>query len=315
MQIILLDTNKISKQMAEIIRARFAKFGEYKSYENTTLDNIVEHAHFAEVILVNKAILTIEHFKLLPNLKYVIVIATGYDSIDIKAAVSLNIPVSNIPDYSSEIVGQHTIALLLELTNQVGKISSRVMKEHKWNSAGKTLIELSGLTIGIIGFGNIAKIVIKIAIALGMNVLVYSKKDSYETDLKVKFVSRDDLFKQSDVISLHCPCTTDTKYIVNHHTLAFMKPTAYLINTSRGGLVNEAALCQALSNKQIAGAGLDVLEVEPVNPENPLLKLDNCIITPHNAWLSKKALKRWIDIMEENMAAYIKGNLKNLISS
>ncbi|HLX53560.1 MAG TPA: NAD(P)-dependent oxidoreductase [Aquella sp.] len=313
MHIVLLDTNKISKHMAEMVEVLFSQYGEYKSYESTTIDNIVEHAYAAEVILVNKAEFGAEHFKLLPNLKYIIVIATGYDNVDIKTAASLNIPVSNIPDYCSEIVAQHAIALLLELTNHVGKVSTLVMREHKWRGVAQTLIELSGLTFGVVGFGSIARRVVKIAMALGMNVLVYSRKTNYITDLPVKFVTKDELFQKSDVISLHCPCVEETKYIINSNTLAIMKPTAYLINASRGGLVDEAALFNALSNRQIAGAGLDVLEIEPAKPENPLFKLDNCIITPHNAWLSDKSLQRWIDIMQDNMVAYMKGQPINLV--
>ncbi len=313
MQIVLLDTNKLPKQMETLIAECFSQFGEYKSYESTTLDNIVEHAYNAEVILVNKAQLTIEHFKLLPNLKYVMVIATGYDCVDVAATKSLNIPISNIPDYSSEIVAQHTIALLLELTNQVGKASTLVMKEHKWKAGWQSLTELSGLTLGVVGFGSIARRVIKVAQALGMNILVYSRKTNYVTDLDVKFVTKDELFKQSDVITLHCPCTEETKYIINSDTLSQMKPTAYLINTARGGLVNEDALYKALSEGKITGAGLDVLEIEPAKPDNKLFELDNCIITPHNAWYSKKSLKRWINIMQDNMLAYLSGEPINLI--
>jgi len=299
--------------MIAMIAERFSQFGEYRSYETSTSDNIVERAYQAEVILVNKVELGADQFKLLPNLKYVIVIATGYDSIDVKAAASLNIPVSNIPGYSSEIVAQHTIALLLELTNHVGKTSSLVMKEHKWQGVGRKLTQLSGLTFGVVGFGDIAKKVIVIGAALGMNVLVYSRKTNYVTDLPVKFVDKDELFRGSDVISLHCPCTDETKYIINHDTLASMRPTAYLINTARGGLINESALYDALSKGQIAGAGLDVLEIEPANPDNPLFELDNCVITPHNAWLSDKSLQRWINIMQDNMIAYTEGRLINLI--
>ncbi|MCC2625371.1 MAG: hprA [Burkholderiales bacterium] len=313
MQIVLLDTNKLSKKMVTMLADYFAQFGEYKSYESTILENIVEHAYHADVILVNKAELTADHFNLLPNLKYVIVVATGYDCIDVKALHNLSIPVSNIPDYSSEIVSQHTIALLLELTNHVGRSSTLVMRERKWKDGWHSLTELSGLTLGVVGFGNIAKKVIKVALALDMNVLVYSRKTSYTTALQVNFVAKDELFKRSDVITLHCPCTEETKYIINGDTLSQMKPTAYLINTARGGLVNEALLYEALSNKQIAGAGLDVLEIEPATPQNRLFGLDNCIITPHNAWFSEKSLKRWINVIQDNMIAYTEGKPINLI--
>jgi glycerate dehydrogenase len=168
--------------------------------------------------------------------------------------------------------------------------------------------------MGIVGFGNIAKKVIVIAIALGMKVLVYSKKSNYITDLPVKFVDKNELFKSSDVISLHCPCVDTTKYIINKDSLAIMKDTVYLINTSRGGLIDEDALFEALVNKQIAGAGLDVLELEPPSINNKLFKLDNCIITPHCAWLSNNSLHNWLEIIYNNMRAYVQGNPINLIN-
>jgi glycerate dehydrogenase len=313
MQIVLLDTNKLSKHMVAMLAEYFSQFGEYKSYESTTLDDIADHAYHADVILVNKAELTANHLKLLQNLKYIIVVATGYDCVDVKAAHNLNITVSNIPDYSSEIVAQHTIALLLELTNHIGKSSTLVMKEHEWKKGWQSLVELSGLTLGVIGFGSIARKVIKVAIAFGMNIVVYSRKTTYVTDLGVKFVDKDELFRESDVITLHCPCKEETKYIINSDTLSQMKPTAYLINTARGGLVNESALYDALSNKRIAAAGLDVLEIEPARPDNPLFELDNCIITPHNAWFSEKSVERWMRVIQDNMMAHTDGKPINLI--
>src|SRR5579863_10036147 len=207
MHIVLLDTHILPKKLTAMVATLSAQFGEYRSYESTTLDDIVEHAYQAEVILVSNAELGIDHFKLLPNLKYIIVLATGYDCVDIKAAASLNIPVSNIPGYCSEIVAQHSIALLLELTNSVGQMKAWVKKEGKWLGFKQNPVELSSLTFGVVGFGNIAKKAIATAVTLGMNILVYSKKTSYETDLPVKFVSKEELFCQSDVISLHCPCT------------------------------------------------------------------------------------------------------------
>lgn len=313
MQIVLLDTNKLPKKMAKMIADKFSKYGEYTSYESTTLDNIVKHAYTAEVILTNKSELTAAHFKLLPNLKYVIVVATGYDCVDTVAAAKLNIPISNIPAYCSEIVSQHTIALLLELTNRVGESSYLVKQERKWLGLKRHNVELAGLTIGVVGFGDIAHRVIMVALAFGMHVLVHSRKLSYITDLPVKFVSKEELFRRSDVITLHCPCTEETRYIINSDSLGMMKPTAILINTSRGQLINEADLFSALSNRQIRGAALDVLETEPPQTDNPLFGLDNCVITPHSAWLSDNALKNWLEIMHDNFLAYQEGKLINLV--
>lgn len=307
-QIILLDTQKLSKRFSQSLESMFGAHGYYfVSYPTTTINNIQEHCHEAEVILVNKDVLTEEHFKLLPNLKYIIVVATGYDNVDVIAAKKYGIKVSNVPNYATAIVAQHALALLLELTNKVGFVSDQLQKEGKWYGIRHTHLELSGLTLGVIGFGSIAQKFITIALALGMEVIVYSRKSSYETNLAVKFVDIETLFKSSDVISLHCTLNLETKEIINKDSLNLMKPDALLINVSRGGLINEDDLSNALRNKQIGGAGLDVLVTEPANSDNPLLKLDNCVITPHNAWVSDAALDRWL----KEILGYIKGFEEN----
>ena len=313
LKMVWLDTAKTPKKLVAQLENCLRKFGKLSSYPNTNSHEVAERALDAEVLLVNKVLINAEHLQQLPKLKYIIVIATGYDNVDVNGANKLGILVSNIPDYSTLTVAQHTIALLLELTNQVGTVSQNLKTSHKWLGGSHNILELSGLTLGVIGFGQIARSVAKIAVALGMKVIVASGKISYVTDLPVNFVSHDTLYKTSDVISLHCPLNSHTRQLINTDTLQLMKPSALLINTARGGLVNEVDLYIALLNKTIQGAALDVLAIEPPEPNNPLFNLDNCIITPHNAWLSDASLSRWINLIIDSMSGYLNGNLINLI--
>ena len=315
LKMVWLDTAKTPKKLVAQLEDNLRKFGELASYPDTNPNKIVERALDAEIILVNKVVVGAEQLQRLPKLKYIIVIATGYDNVDVNGANKLGIFVSNIPDYSTLTVAQHTIALLLELSNQVGRVNHNLKTTHKWLGGGHNILELSKLTLGVFGFGQIAQTVVKIAAALGMKIIVTSGKNNYKTDLPVSFVDLDTIYNASDVISLHCPLNSQTRHLINANTLRLMKPTAFLINTARGGLVNEADLYTALLNKTIQGAALDVLNIEPPEPKNPLFNLDNCIITPHNAWLSDAALSRWLNIINNSMLGYLNGNLINLISS
>jgi glycerate dehydrogenase len=315
LNMVWLDTNKTPKKQTATLEENLRKFGSLISYPHTNSNEIVERSINAEILLVNKVMLQAEHLQLLPNLKYIIVIATGYDNIDVRGANKLGILVSNIPDYSTLTVAQHTIALLLELTNQVGRVNQNLKISYNWIGGCHKLLELAGLTLGVVGFGQIAKAVIKIATALGMKVIVTSNgRNYYVTDLPVSFVSLDTLYKTSDVISLHCPLNTHTHNLINTNSLELMKPNALLINTARGKLVDEEALYLALSNRTIQGAALDVLNIEPPESSNPLFGLDNCIITPHNAWLSDAALSRWINVIISSINGYLNGSLINRIA-
>ncbi|HMT02364.1 MAG TPA: NAD(P)-dependent oxidoreductase [Burkholderiales bacterium] len=313
--IVLLDSQKLSSEFKEALEDHLKNQNwDFISYPTTTtLETIEKRCANCEVILVNKDILKEDHFKLLPKLKYILVIATGYDNVDVLAAKKYGIKVSNIPDYSTLIVAQHTIALLLELTNHVGNSNYLVKKENKWYGIGDKHLELTGLTLGIFGFGRIAQQVIKIAIALGMNIIVSSRKNDYTTNLPIKFVDKKTIFKESDIISLHCPLNNETKYLVNKDTLALMKTNVFLINTARGSLINETDLYNALVNKQIKGAALDVLIQEPADPLNPLLKIDNCIITPHKAWISENSLQRWLNEIGECIKHFFNNRFINLV--
>ncbi len=315
LDMILLDTEKLPHQQALDLQCMLGKYGSLTCYETTGVAQVIDRCIDKQIIIVNKNILSREHFYGLPNLKYVIVIATGYDNVDVAAAKECGVAVSNVPDYSTLTVAQHAIALLLELTNQVGYVG-QIVKQGKWHSAGHKHTELAGLTMGVFGFGNIAKQVVKIAQALGMKVLVCSRDGSdavYSTDLKVQFVDKDDIFRHSDVISLHCPINESTKNLINKKSLEIMKPNCLLINTARGGLVNEDDLYEALANKQIKAAALDVVNCEPILPSNPLLTLNNCIFSPHNAWISKNSLEKWLNIIEYNLVGYIHNELVNLV--
>ena len=314
LKMVWLDTAKTPKKLVAQLENCLRKFGKLSSYPNTNSHEVAERALDAEVLLVNKVLINAEHLQQLPKLKYIIVIATGYDNVDVNGANKLGILVSNIPDYSTLTVAQHTIALLLELTNQVGTVSQNLKTSHKWLGGSHNILELSGLTLGVIGFGQIARSVDKIAVALGMKVIVASGKISYVTDLPVNFVSHDTLYKTSDVISLHCPLTSMTYEMINSYTLGQMKSNILLINTSRGGLINHDDLYKALKDKQIAGAALDVLALEPPSVKFKLNQLDNCIITPHIAWASYEAMNRILDICVQNIEAYIDGRRLNVVN-
>ncbi len=315
LNMILIDTEKLPKKNYFQIEARLSLLGNFKSYPNTSIDVLVDRCIDAEVILVNKEIINEAHIKALPNLKYIVVIATGYDNVDIAAAKKHGVQVSNLPDYCGITVAQHTIALLLELTNHIGMVSSSV-KCGGWFETKAKILELSGLTLGVFGFGNIAKRVINIALALGMNVLVCSSKGAkakYNTDLTVKFVDKDELLQNSDVISLLCLVNDQTRDIIDKAALQLMKPNCLLINTSRGALINEDDLYEALSKRQITAAALDVLKEEPPKVDHQLFSLENCFITPHNAWYSDASLNCWVNQVESCVIGYEKNQLIYLL--
>jgi glycerate dehydrogenase len=269
------------------------------------------------MVLTNKVVLTREIIHQLPNLQYIGVLATGYNMVDTQAARERQIPITNVPAYGTQSVAQMVFALLFELTRHVTYHADTV-KAGKWCQQtafcywDKPLIALENLTLGIVGLGAIGQTVAHLAQAFGMTVLGYQRHPKPLTG--VTWTPLDDLFRQSDVISLHCPLTPETHHLVNAHRLALMKPSALLINTSRGLLIDEEALAQALRNRQIAGAGLDVLSVEPPPPSNPLLKVDNCIITPHQAWATQTARQRLLEIVVANVQAFLQGRLQNVVN-
>lgn len=294
------------------------QFGPVEIHDRTPLAEIIARAANAEIVLTNKVPLSRETIAALPKLKYIGVLATGTNVVDLAAARERKIPVTNIPAYGTRSVAQATIALLLELTNRIGPHAQRV-REGAWSRAtdwcfwDTPLTELDGLTMGIVGFGRIGAAVANIAHSLGMNIIAYSTSQKTAPPF-VTFVGLETLFRTSDVLSLHCPLTPLTQKLVNAERLAWMRPTAFLLNTSRGPLIDEAALAEALDCDRLAGAGLDVLSTEPPPPNNPLLQAKNCLITPHNAWGTHAARSRLMNIAVENIRAFLNGKPQNVVN-
>ena len=296
-----------------------AALGELTVYERTPADLIVPRTAGATVVLTNKTPLGAETIRALPELRFIGVLATGYNVVDLAAARARGIPVSNVPAYSTRSVQQMTFALLLELTQKCGA-HDRAVKEGEWSRCGDfmfqfgPLVELDGLTFGVMGFGTIGRAVAQTARSFGMRVVTASRTRPAELPEGVEWVTVEELFRLSDVVSLHCPLTPETQKIVCDRTLAWMKPTALLINTGRGGLVDEAALARALNDGRLAGAGVDVLSTEPPEPSNPLLKAKNCVITPHCAWATRAARQRLLDITVANVKAFQAGHPINVVN-
>ncbi len=317
MKIVILDGYTLNP--GDISWAGFETLGDFTMYERTSLDKIIEHSENAEIILTNKTVINKDTIEQLPNLKYIGVLATGYNIVDVKAANDKNIIITNIPSYGTSSVAQMVFALLLELTQNVGYHSNSVSK-GKWSKSedwcywDKPLIELDGLTFGIIGFGRIGKVAAKIANAFGMKVIANDAVTIESPPDWVKIVDQETIFRESDVVSLHCPLTSANKHFVNSDQINLMKRSAFLINTSRGLLINEKDLSHALNTERIAGAGLDVLSKEPPDGSNPLLSAKNCIITPHIAWATKAARQRLMNIAVRNLKSYLNGKPLNVIN-
>lgn len=290
--------------------------GRCKIYDRTPLQSIIPRAVHAEIVLTNKIYLARETLIHLPQLRYIGVLATGYNVVDIQAAQEQNIIVTNVPAYSTLSVAQMVFALLLALTQHV-TLHDQGVKRGKWSEQldfcywDKPMIALEQLTMGIVGIGMIGQAVATLAQAFGMHVLGYQRHP--KPLVGVRWVDLDTLFKESDVLSLHCPLTLETHHLVNAQRLALMKPSALLINTSRGALIDEEALAQALHKGQIAGAGLDVLSVEPPPFQHPLFDAPNCLITPHIAWATQKARQTLLNKVVENLQAFLQGQPQNVL--
>ena len=297
------------------------KYGDYTVYDRTSPEDIVIRAKGANALIINKTVITREILESLkPELEYIGLQSTGYNVVDCQAAKELGITVCNIPSYSTNAVAQLVFAFILEITNQVS-VHSESVRNGDWCRCPdfcywKTpLTELMGKTIGVIGFGSIGRKVAEIAEAFDMNVLAYSPRPKDKGDLKsIHFVDLDTLLKTSDIITCHCPLTPETTGLINKENISKMKKSAVFINTSRGPVVNEQALADALNNGEITAAGLDVLETEPAKAENPLLTAKNCYITPHIAWAAKETRARLMSILEDNLKSYIEGNPKNVVN-
>lgn len=295
------------------------KLGECTIYDRTNPEEVVERSKGAEIILTNKTVIMAEHLNALPDLKYIGVLATGYNVVDIETAKKNNVIVTNIPAYSTPSVGQMVFAHILNICQQVQHHSDEVHKGRWANSldfcfADTPLIELLGKKIGLIGLGQTGFNAARIALGFGMKVWAHTSKSRLQLPPEIKKMEIEQIFRECDIVSMHCPLTEKTHKMVNESLLALMKPTAILINTSRGGLIDEQALANALNNRVIYAAGIDVLSTEPPQADNPLLTARNCFITPHIAWATLAARQRLMSIMNDNIRAYQSGKPVNVVN-
>lgn len=299
-----------------------AALGDLELHDRTEAGDIVARAQGSPVVLLNKTPLTEESLSALPDLRYVGVLATGYNVVDIKVAGKQGVVVTNIPTYGTDSVAQHVIALMLEFARGISVHSSAVRSGEwstspDWCFSRQPMFELTGKTLGIVGLGRIGLAVARIAAAMGMEVIaqdLYWPDDEKLAGLNVRQVKLDELFGTADVISLHCPLTAESQHLVNTQRLAQMKSNSIVINTSRGPLIDNQALAQALHSGIIAGAGLDVLDVEPPPADNPLLQAPNCVITPHIAWNAVEARRRLMQIAADNLQGFISNKPVNVVS-
>lgn len=315
MKIVILEAATVSKN--DVSFEEIYRLGEVREYPLTPVDKIVEYVGDAEAVLCNKTPFTAEVLEACHNLKYIGLCATGYNNIDVAAATRLGITVCNAPAYSNAAVAQQVFSFILRYTNRTSAYNRFVhnggwIRSETFSAFEYPITELAGKTLGIIGYGRIGRQVAKIAHAFDMNVIVNTR--TAKQDSSVKFVGLKELLSKSDMITLHCPLTDETNGLIDLDALKLCKPTAILINTSRGAVINEADLAYALENDIIAGAGLDVLCEEPMSADNPLLNAKNCIITPHIAWAPIDTRKRLITIVADNLSAFINGKPINTVN-
>ncbi|MDF2674124.1 MAG: hprA [Clostridiales bacterium] len=317
MKIVVLDGYTLNP--GDLTWKRLEEIGEVTVYDRTSPEEVLSRIGEAEIVFTNKTVLSRETFKQAKNIKYVGVLATGYNVVDVEAAKERNIVVTNIPTYGTNAVSQFTFALLLEMCHHVWAHNEEV-KRGAWTNCpdfcfwNYPLIELSGKTMGIIGFGRIGQAVADIAVAFGMKVLAY---DTYKNvaleSHSIKYAELDDIYRNADVISLHVPLFENTKGMINRDSISKMKKSAMIINTSRGPLINEQDLAQALNSGAIAGAAVDVVSTEPAKMDNSLLSAKNCIVTPHIAWAPIEARERLMNIAIDNLEAFLTGKVENQV--
>ena len=320
MKIVVLDGYTLNP--GDLTWDEIAKLGQLVIHDRTGFspEKVIETIGDAEIVFTNKTPLPKSVLSKTPSVKYIGVLATGYNVVDVNAAKEFGIVVTNIPAYGTTAVAQYTIALLLELCHHIGEHSRSVLngdwtKSPDWCYWNYPLIELAGKTMGLVGFGRIGQATAKIAQALGLSILVYdtNQKKELEND-SLKYVELDELLSKSDIVSLHCPLFDSTKGIINKDNIAKMKDGVMIINTSRGPLVVEEDLRVALDSGKVAGAAVDVVSSEPIAADNPLLKAKNCIITPHIAWAPKESRIRLMNIAVENLAAFINKTPINIVN-
>ena len=318
MKIVVLDG--YTENPGDLSWAELGKLGELTVYDRTSAAQIIERIGNAEIVYTNKTPVLQQTLDACKNIKFIGVLATGYNIVDTQAAKDKRILVTNIPAYGTAAVGQFAIAMLLEICHHIGHHSNAVFA-GRWSGSADwcfweyPLIELAGKTMGIIGYGRIGQTTGKIAQAMGMKIVAYdvNQNPGLESE-SCKYAEMDELLSSSDVISLHCPLTQETQGLINHHTIGKMKDGVILLNNSRGPLIVEQDLADALNAGKVYAAGLDVVSTEPIEPDNPLLKAQNCLITPHISWAPKESRQRLMDIAVDNLRQYLSGNPINIVN-
>ena len=320
MKIVNLDSYALNP--GDLDWSPLKELGDCTFYDRTPVNDdneILKRIGDAEIVLTNKTPLDEHVISTAPNLKYIGVTATGYNVIDTEAATKANIPVTNIPTYGTDAVAQFTFALLLEITSHVG-LHNQLVHDGRWSSNpdftfwAKPLMELQGKTLGLIGFGSIAKKVAEIGHAFSMNIIFYNHRPKTDLPNYVKQVSLEELYQQSDIISLHVPQTPETTEMINQEAINQMKDGVILINTARGGLISEKDVADALNDGKIAAAGVDVVQKEPIPTDSPLLSAKNCYITPHIAWAPRETRNRLLGIVVDNLQAFLNGEKLNVVN-
>lgn len=318
MKIVILDGSALNP--GDLSYNCIRQFGEMTLYQRTdSEEEAIQRISDSEIVLVNKVPITENVLSACPNIKLICVQATGYNVVDCEACAKRGIPVTNVPSYGTAAVAQFTIALILELCHQIG-LHNQSVHRGDWVKSSTFCYwltpqtELTGKTIGIVGFGRIGRAVGQLAKAFGMQVLAYSRSETEAGREIGEYVDLDTLLRRSDIVSLHCPLFPATEKIINADTLSKMKDGAMLINTSRGGLVDEAALAQALNSGKLRGAAVDVVAQEPMQADNPLLSCEKCIITPHIAWAPVESRQRLLDCVVENIRCFLAGSPQNVVN-
>jgi len=316
MKIVVLDGRTLNP--GDLSWDGFRALGKFTVFDRTTVDEIPQRAGDAEIVLTNKTPLNRETIRKIPNLKYIGVLATGYNVINVAAACKRGIVVTHVPEYATTSVAEQVFAFLFEHARHIAEHAYTVRKGRWCRSPDfcywlHPLRELAGLTLGIVGYGHTGQAVARRALAFEMHVLCHTRTPPTSPPAGIRFCDLDTVFRESDFVSLHCPLTTDTEKLVNVARLALMKPTALLINSGRGGLVDEDALAQALNGSRLAGALLDVLAAEPPDEKNPLLHARNCLITPHQAWATQAARRQLMTVAADNLKAFLAGHPNNVV--
>ncbi len=317
MNIVILDG--YAANPGDLSWKRLEQVGSLTVYDRTPREETISRAKNADIILTNKVCLWREELEQLPRLKYIGVTATGYNVVDIEEAHKRGIVVTNVPAYSTESVAQAVFAHLLNITNRVEHYADQV-RSGRWSESiyfcywDTQLTEVSGKTLGIVGLGNIGSRVAAIANAFGMKVAAYTSKSADALPSYITKMTLDELYAQCDIITLHCPLTDSTHQMINRDTIRKMKPSAILINTGRGLLVNEEDLAAALKENCLRAYCTDVLSEEPANPDNPLIQCENAFITPHNIWATREARSRLVDVVIDNVRAFVEGKPKNVVN-